>query len=97
MWGKGKAWLIDGGVLPDAPEFRSQLRDDLTGLEYGFDASNRIKLETKEQMAKRGIASPDYADALMLTWGANIASREVRALQSHRNRSGAISTYDPFA
>ena len=65
MWGNLRDWLAkEGGVLPDDPE----LRAELTGVEYGFNGQGAIQLEKKEDMKKRGLASPDAGDALALTF-----------------------------
>ena len=64
MWGNLRDWLKGGGALPDDPE----LRADLTGVEYGYTATGEIQLEKKEDMKKRGLASPDIGDALALTF-----------------------------
>jgi hypothetical protein len=64
MWGNLGDWLRAGGALPDDPE----LRADLTGLEYGYDGKGAIQLEKKEDLKKRGLASPDAGDALALTF-----------------------------
>ena len=63
IWGSVKDWL-EKGSLPDDPE----LAADLTGVEYGFNARGEIQLEKKDDMKKRGLASPDIADALALTF-----------------------------
>jgi len=63
MWGRVKGWL-EKGALPDDPE----LAQDLTGVEYGYDARNAIQLERKEDMKRRGLLSPDIGDALALTF-----------------------------
>lgn len=63
MWGNVKGWL-PYGAIPDDDE----LRDDLTGPEYGFNIRDEIQLEKKEDMKKRGVASPDMGDALALTF-----------------------------
>jgi hypothetical protein len=76
LWGVGKEWLEEGGCLPFDPE----LEQDLTGREYGFDNLNRIQLEKKEDMKKRGLASPDNADALFLTF-----ANPVQPKKDHRN------------
>ena len=70
MWCELKAWLESGGALPDDED----LRDDLIAPEYSFDPSGRIKLERKEDMKKRGLASPDLADALALTFAYPVRS-----------------------
>ena len=64
MWGNLRDWLKGGGALPDDPE----LRADLTGVEYGYTATGEIQLEKKEDMKKRGLASPAIGDALALTF-----------------------------
>lgn len=63
MWDSMRGWL-QGGAIP-----RDQgLIDGLTGLEYGFDGQDRLILEKKADMKKRGLASPDEGDALALTF-----------------------------
>lgn len=39
--------------------------------------TGKIKIESKEDMAKRGVASPDYADALALTFAPRAAPWEI--------------------
>ncbi len=63
MYGLMKKWL-GTGQIPD----EQSLIDDLTGVQYGFANENKIQLEKKEDMKKRGLASPDIADALALTF-----------------------------
>ena len=41
---------------------------DIVAPYYDYDSSGRIKIEKKEDMAKRGVRSPDLADALALTF-----------------------------
>ena len=61
MWGRMKEWL-KGADIPNS----SSLKDDLTGIEYGYDAKMRLQLEKKSDMKKRGLSSPDEADAIAL-------------------------------
>jgi len=68
LWASMRHWLKTGAV-PDDPE----LKAELTGREYGFDALNAIRLEKKEDMKKRGLSSPDNADALSLTFAYPVA------------------------
>lgn len=72
MWDKCKKWLVEWGEID--PQERT-LCADLTGVEYGYDAKERIQLERKEDMKKRGLASPDEADALCLTFAMPVARR----------------------
>lgn len=56
----------DGDVdeLPDDPVLQSQL----TSVKYDFNARGQLEVESKEQMKKRGLSSPDRADALVLAF-----------------------------
>lgn len=40
----------------------------LAGIRYSHDARGRVKIESKEDARKRGVKSPDRAEALMLAW-----------------------------
>jgi hypothetical protein len=53
-----------GLAIPD----EDGLNFELLGPGYGYDGQNRMLLESKDSMAKRGIRSPDVADALALTY-----------------------------
>jgi hypothetical protein len=44
-----------------------ELAAQLGAIHYAYDAKGRIKIESKQDMKKRGMPSPDRADALMLT------------------------------
>jgi len=67
MWDRMREWLPIGSLLPDEP-----LAVDLTGVEYGYTPKNQIQLESKKEMKARGLASPDAADALALTFAQTI-------------------------
>lgn len=90
MWGNVKSWLESGGSIYGLED----LRDDLVGPEYYFDPSGRMGLEKKEDMKKRGLASPDHGDALALTFAANVSTvdRETQRLMSQP--AVADSAYD---
>lgn len=45
-----------------------QLEADLVAPEYNIQSSGRIQIETKEKLLDRGIKSPDYADALTMSF-----------------------------
>jgi len=40
---------------------------------YSYQSSGKIKVESKDEMRKRGVASPDLADAFMLTFAEDVA------------------------
>jgi hypothetical protein len=85
MWGGLRQWLR-GGCIPDDPSLRSEL----TGPLYAFNLRDEIQLEKKSEMKKRGLASPDIADALALTFAMPVISKEW-------TDAGHISDYDPFS
>ena len=47
---------------------QADLRDQLIGPEYEINLRGEYQLERKEDMRRRGLASPDIADALALTF-----------------------------
>ncbi len=71
MWGFLKDWLRHG-CLPDDAD----LVADLGNVEYGYDASDALLLERKDDMRRRGLASPDDGDALALTFAHPVARRD---------------------
>ena len=71
-WGLLRDWLKEGGWLPKD----DRLRDDLCAPEYGYTLAGKIQLERKEKMRARGLASPDLADALALTFAAPVVKQE---------------------
>jgi hypothetical protein len=73
LWAKMREWL-PGGCIDDD----SDLKDDLVGPEYEFDKYERVKLESKEKMKRRGVASPDNGDALAVTFATKVARSDLR-------------------
>lgn len=63
MWGQLKDWLLVGSIDSDA-----RLETDLTAPGFGMTREQAIKLEKKEDMKKRGLASTDDGDAIALTF-----------------------------
>lgn len=94
MWGEMREWLSIGCIADD-----ERLHDDLTGPEYSIALKGQLKLETKEAMKKRGLASPDDGDALALTFAGPVARRDSRAARRAEwiSTQTAQSEYDIFA
>lgn len=55
-------------ALPSGDKESDQLCLQLSLVKWGRNDKGKIVIERKEALAKRGISSPDYADALMLTF-----------------------------
>lgn len=65
MWGNLRELLEAGALsLPDDDDLVAQL----TLRRYTVDPRGRVRLESKEQLRRRGIPSPDRADALALAF-----------------------------
>lgn len=45
-----------------------RLTGQLTGLRYGYTSRGKLKVESKDDLRRRGRVSPDWADALMLAF-----------------------------
>ena len=73
MWGAMREWLKTGSLPVDRA-----LKADLTGPRTKPDSSGTIFLESKKDMKARGLASPDAADALAVTFAYPVAHRESR-------------------
>ena len=58
--------LFTAGQIEIPPD--QQLMGELAALRYSYDSQGRILIEKKEDMRKRGVPSPDKADALMLAF-----------------------------
>jgi hypothetical protein len=75
IWTRMRAWLNQGAV-PDS----DRLRDDLMGPTYSFAADDtRVQLEKKPDMKRRGLPSPDWADALACTFAEAVGPRATPA------------------
>ena len=89
MWAKMKEWL-NGGCIDDD----TNLKDDLVGPEYEFDKLERIKLESKDKMKRRGLASPDNGDALAVTFAVKVARTDIPLSRKRARRQGAVAGTD---
>lgn len=70
MWDAVKGWLKDGGVIED----NQTLADDLTGPESYINSRGKLQLESKEDMRRRALPSPNLGDALALTFAFPVVS-----------------------
>lgn len=73
MWGAMRDWLKTGSVPTDR-----FLKSDMIGPKTKPDSKGTLFLESKKDMRSRGLASPDAADAIAVTFAFPVASREGR-------------------
>jgi hypothetical protein len=69
-WWVGLRTRFESGDIdiPDDEELITQL----AGIRYKINSRGQILIESKDDMKRRGISSPDRADALMLVFGAEL-------------------------
>lgn len=95
MWGSMREWL-KGGAIPNDPE----LVADLTGVEFGYTllkGRDAVILEKKADMKKRGLASPDMADALAITFAYPVQpSDHTEQYRTRGQQSGYVSAANPL-
>jgi len=92
IWGLMREWLAIGCIPRD-----EELASDLCGVEFGYNATDAILLEKKESMKSRGLASPDSADALAITFAVPVA---IGRPEDERNDAAARRRrreYNPYA
>ena len=88
MWGDMKAWLKSASIPQDR-----FLKTDLISPLMKPDSRGTIFLESKKEMKARGLASPDAADAICVTFAFPVAHREYREAAPRRySDHSAVST-----
>jgi hypothetical protein len=71
IWCAMRDWLKTASIKEDR-----RLKDDFTGVKSMFTSNGAIQLESKKDLRARGLASPDAADALAVTFAFPMAHRE---------------------
>jgi hypothetical protein len=92
MWWQLAEWLKHGCVPDDG-----ELLAELTAPTFKFDSSGRLVLESKADLKKRGLPSPDKADALALTFAAPVQPRPAIDVPGANRNFAHGHDYDPFA
>lgn len=84
-WGEMAVWLRNGAT--DASEI---LKDDLKGPKRMIHKTNcKLQVESKDDMKRRGLASPNDGDALAMTFGHTVARRDLAASRYSRRTTMA--------
>lgn len=90
MWGLMRAWLEIGSTPND-----SELLTDFISPTYSYHpVTNKLVLESKEAMKKRGLASPDVAEALAMTFAKTVARNDLRTSRHNVRRTSMASGMD---
>jgi len=91
MWGCMRGWMKTGAIPYDA-----DLKAQLIGPTYTLNLKSEILLEKKEDMMKRGLESPDRADALALTFAMIVEGHQGAGRGDRPNEPLVKSEYNPF-
>jgi hypothetical protein len=87
MWALMREWMETGCIPMD-----DDLRDDLRAPQYEYHpTTNQLTLESKEEMKKRGIASPDMAEALIQTFAKPVARTDMRVSRGNTTRRTSVA------
>jgi len=76
VWWEMRDWL--SGDLPVSIPDSNELHADLCAPFYKYNSQSRRQLESKDDIKKRGLRSPDIADALALTFAEPIKIKKPR-------------------
>ena len=90
MWGDMREWLRTASIPKDRT-----LKTDLISPLMKPDSKGAIFLESKKDMKARGLASPDAADAIALTFAYPVAHREYvdkRPIRSY-SQQGIVNSW----
>lgn len=81
MWDQMREWLVLGALVDD-----EKYEQQLIAPGGGPNLRGKLQLESKADMAKRGVASPDDADGLALTFARKVAVSEYEAPRNEYRR-----------
>jgi phage terminase large subunit len=90
MWLAAREWLARGSLPAD-----EVLAAELTAPMYSYNADNALMLERKVDMKRRGVPSPDVADAFALTfaWPVSRWKEELDAVDAWDQGRSAVTGY----
>lgn len=94
IWGVMRKWLEGAAILSTIQGQEQTLPDELAGPGYGLNVREEIQLESKKDMRKRKVPSPNVADALACTF-AMPSVAPVRPLLEEP-KPMLIPDYNPF-
>jgi hypothetical protein len=94
IWGRTREWLKIGCIPERVHGIEVTFVDELTAPNYGLNGNEAIQLESKKEMRRRGIKSPNLADALACTFAYNLWEapvNDIPVLETHHTPD-----YNPY-
>lgn len=103
MWNEMRKWFKEGGAIPKD----QVLYDDCISIQTVPRMDGKVQLEAKKDMKRRGLPSPNRADALALSFAFPVQRKQQmpvrRGVQEHdpfavltRTRDTTGMVYDPY-
>ena len=105
IWGGLREWLKKGSIYDWTCGENITFVDELTAPNYGYNIRDEIQLESKKDMERRGVPSPNFADALACTFALpaldayedDILSQDWRAKLAATNLQEYTDDYNPYS
>ena len=97
MWGQFKKYMQEGGAIPDDPA----LAEEITNVEYYVVATGpnagKICLESKDDMKRRGLKSPNDADCCAMSFAYPVTKKADQYYPGSGKAEMCVTEYDPLA
>lgn len=94
IWGAMRNWLATGAIGNFSTGDKLTLVDELVGPNFGLNSAEAIQLESKKEMRKRGVASPNVADALACTFAQPVF---IPSAEAPEEKPYVAEDYDPYS
>lgn len=96
IWASLRAWLPQGSIH-DITDGDVSLVDELTAPTYSLNKKDEIQLESKQDMRRRSVASPNIADALACTFAFPHYEVQNGPVPDEMEKPVVADDYDPYA
>lgn len=98
IWGAVRDWLSRGCIVNELRGQDATLVDELTAPTYSLAGEDmEIQLERKKDMRRRGVPSPNVADALACTFAYQVHTVSYADQLGLPNKPAQADDYDPYA
>lgn len=99
IWGAVRDWLPNGRIINEIQGQEQTLVDELIGPTYGLAGDDmEIQLEKKKDMRRRGVPSPNVADALACTFAYTVYQPPMSLFGINPQQSPRVEAdYDPYS
>jgi len=96
IWGAMRDWLPTAAIPERIHGIDTTLLDELCAPTFGLNVREEIQLESKKEMRRRGVPSPNIADALACTHAFPVFEADIGPGGSY-DSPVYVEDYNPFA